>query len=521
MKRIQDFKTFSSVYEASIFSKGMEMVKKAGAWLKKLVKAQTSGEIPIRDKKYNPETKQFDLPFEATPVVKVHMPDNGTRANFMRKDIAAFENVDEAAKSYEDQPWYLAQKSQDPEIDDVTTEELTKDLRYHFKNPESGRPLLIWGAPGIGKTSVVKNFGKNELGVPVIEVILSLMEPTDVAGLPGKKSDERYGDVERSVNFLPMIWPLDNGFKKVMNEDGEEIEVEGDGGIIFLDEINRAHPSVQAAMLKVVLDREIAGANYKIPSKWLILAAANRPEDEPGAMVKPMSFALANRFAQVNFINSPEAWTSYAKKKSLSDDVTAFVELMQEYFYVLPTTLVGGEDSEVQTTMGVTPRSWEAAAVEYQEKKDTAEAEGTELTEYEIGKIFSKHIGKSTSSVITDFLETIKVWPNGRIEKIYTDPKDPSLELPRSKTTGKPDFRKGYAIAYIASKYKRGQQLTKDEVKNLLEYLLIIDSGEIAISLFNMVKRTHPEIKDILGDTSLEPSLTPVITKYRGLLKEI
>ena len=201
MKRIQDFKTFSSVYEANLFSRGMEMIKKAGAWLKKLVKAQTSGEIPVRDKKYNPETKQFDLPFEATPVVKVHMPDNGTRANFMRKDISTFENVDEAAKNYEDQPWYLAQKSQDPEIDDVTTEELTKDLRYHFKNPESGRPLLIWGAPGIGKTSVVKNFGKSELGVPVIEVILSLMEPTDVAGLPGKKSDERYGDVERSVNF--------------------------------------------------------------------------------------------------------------------------------------------------------------------------------------------------------------------------------------------------------------------------------------------------------------------------------
>jgi len=50
MKRIQDFKTFSSVNEAGIFSRGAEMIKKAGNWLMNLVGAQEKNEIPVRDK---------------------------------------------------------------------------------------------------------------------------------------------------------------------------------------------------------------------------------------------------------------------------------------------------------------------------------------------------------------------------------------------------------------------------------------------------------------------------------------
>ena len=518
MKRIQDFKTFST-NENNIFDAGKDLIKKTGNWLKKLLKAQKDGSIPVRDKKYNPETQKFDLKIESTPVVKVHMPEDsgGTTVNFKRGDLKSI--MKESLREQKEPAWKTAQKTQDPEIDDVTADELLSDLNYHFKRPETGRPLLIWGAPGIGKTSVVKQFGLEQKKVPVIEVILSLMEPTDVAGLPGTKPDEKYGDTKRSVNYLPMIWPLDNGTKIV---DGKEVE--GDGGIIFLDEINRAHPSVQAAMLKVVLDREIAGANYKIPSKWLILAAANRPEDEPGAMVKPMSFALANRFAQVNFINDPASYVSYAKRKNLSDDVTAFVELMQDYFYMLPSTLVGGKigsnGDEAATTMGVTPRSWEASSIEYQDKKEDAEKEGRELSEYEINKIFSKHLGKTVAFVVTDFIETTKIWPISRIEKIYKDPEDPSLVLPLGRG-GTTNFKKAYAVCYMISKYKEGKTLDKDEFVNLLKYLTNLDAGEIAMSALNMVKRVHPEVKNYLGDTSLEKIISPFVSKYRSYMKEI
>jgi hypothetical protein len=507
MKRIKGFREFNQINEANIFSKGLDLIKKAGGWLMNLVKAQENNEIPVRDKKYNPETGKYEstemvngeiTSIDPQPFIKVHLPEGNKKYKFG--------NPFESKINEEDIPnWKKAQKTQDPQIIDVSGPELSGELAYHFENPEEGRPLLIWGAPGIGKTSVVKSFGLKEMGVPVIEVILSLMEPTDVAGLPGTESDKKYGDVKRSVNYLPMIWPLDNG------EDEK-------GGIIFLDEINRAHPSVQAAMLKVVLDREIAGANYKIPNKWLILAAANRPEDEPGGMIRPMSFALANRFAQVNFVSDPVSWSKWARgKDNLSDEVVTFVELMQDYFYVLPGDLVS---KDAETTMGVTPRAWESAAKEYQDRRKRAQANGGDISKNETELIFNKHIGKSTSSVITDFLETTKVWPVSRISKIFTDPTDPNIDLPRS-SGGKYDLRKSYAIMYMASKYKPSETINKDEFSNYLTYLTNASSGEIAVSALNMLKRSHPEIKNYLGDTSLEKYVTPFVEKYKGFLKEI
>lgn len=515
MKRIQGFKEFSQVYEAGLFSKGLDLFKKAGNWLMNLVKAEKSGEIPVRSKKYNPDTGSYEQIESPQSVVKVHMPEEGTRGNYNFRG-GTVKTMHEA----DDPAWKIAQKTQDPQITDVDGTQLTEELSYHFENPETGRPLLIWGAPGIGKTSVVKSFGTKTMGVPVIEVILSLMEPTDVAGLPGAEADKKYADVKRSVNFLPMIWPLDNGDIETTDETGKKTIIPGKGGIIFLDEINRAHPAVQAAMLKVVLDREISSANYKIPNKWLILAAANRPEDEPGSMIKPMSFALANRFAQVNFISDPVTWAKWArgrKEADLSDEVVAFIELMQDYYYVLPSGLVG---QDLETTMGVTPRAWEYAAREYKERRDKEKAKGGDISKETTELIFNKHVGKKVSSVITDFLETLKIWPVERIAKIFTDPMDPTLELPNN-ASGKYDLRKAYAVMYLASKYKTGETLSKEEFSNFIQYLTNLNTGEIAMSALNMTKRNHPEFKNYLGDTSLEQYVTPFVTKYRGFMKEV
>ena len=518
MEKIKNFGEFSEIYEANIFTKGADAIRgiskkiasRAGNWLLKLSKAEKDGTIPIRSKKYNEESGKFDLEIDdtgktisPTPVVRVHLPEGYGSINTRTIGIPGIKE-NKIYESDDIPTWKQAQKTLDPEIIDVDGPTLEKDLAFAFEDPESNRPLLIWGAPGIGKTSVVKKFGLKDMKVPVIEVILSLMEPTDIAGLPGVENDTVNARVKRSVNYLPMIWPLDNG-------------PEDKGGIIFLDEINRAHPSVQAAMLKVVLDREIAAANYKVPSKWLILAAANRPEDEPGSMIKPISFALADRFAQVNFISDPVTWAKWARSKDLSDDVVSFVELMQEHFYKLPHMIVG---DELSTTQGVTPRSWDYAAGEYEKKKKKAEALGKQLTDEEIQHIFSKHVGNSTAGIVLDYIRTIKVWPSDKIAKIYNDPADASLELP-TKSGGKIDRTKGWAIMYVISKYKTGQTLDKREFVNLMKYLNRINDGEMAIAEINLLKRTHPEIKNYFADPSIVNDITPVLNKYKGMLKEI
>jgi hypothetical protein len=534
MKKIKNFKQFEAVYEASIFSKGKELIKKVGSWLSNLLSAQENNEIPIRSKKYVPPAQvegsvyNDEIPSEMigdysqtskpTAVVKVHMPEGiQGKYKFSRSDVKFQEIGDFDIRESEEPKWRTAQRTQDTQVIDVEKGELERELAYHFRNPEKGRSLCIWGAPGIGKTSVVKQFGK-QLGVPVIEVILSLMEPTDVAGLPGVGQDAKDPSVKRSVNFLPMIWPLDNGDIEIQKEDGSKEIIPGKGGIIFLDEVNRSHPAVQNVMLKVVLDREIASAGYKLPSKWLILAAANRPEDEPGK-IKPMGLAFSNRFAHVNYVLDPKTWAGWARgEKDLSDDVITFVELMQDYFYMLPAQIVSSADQE--TMIGITPRAWEYAAREFGERKEDAKAAGSDISKEETYVIFSKHIGKKAANVITDFLETTKYWQPSKISRIFTSPNDPDLDVPRLANR-KIDFAKAYAVMYMASKYKNGQNLDAKEFTNLLEYLVKIDSGEIAMSTLNMIKKIHPEVKGYLADSSLESKITPFVNKYKGFMREV
>ena len=74
---------------------------------------------------------------------------------------------------------------------------------------------------------------------------------------------------------------------------------------------------------------------------------------------------------------------------------------------------------------------------------------------------------------------------------------------------------------YLASKYKTGETLSKEEFSNFIQYLTNLNAGEIAMSALNMTKRNHPEFKNYLGDTSLEQYVTPFVTKYRAFMKEV
>ena len=45
------------------------------------------------------------------------------------------------------------------------------------------RPIFLWGGPGIGKSEVVHQIAKN-IEAKVIDIRLSLWEPTDIKGIP-------------------------------------------------------------------------------------------------------------------------------------------------------------------------------------------------------------------------------------------------------------------------------------------------------------------------------------------------
>src|SRR5262245_62386462 len=93
------------------------------------------------------------------------------------------------------------------------------------------------------------------MGWPCEVVIASIREPSDFAGLPVVVADG-------GVRFAPPRWAR---------------RLHGAGrGVLFLDEISTAPPAVQAALLRVVLERVVG--DLELPAAVAVVAAANPPE---------------------------------------------------------------------------------------------------------------------------------------------------------------------------------------------------------------------------------------------------
>src|SRR5205085_2231811 len=142
-------------------------------------------------------------------------------------------------------------------------------------------PVLLWGAPGTGKTSAVRALAASK-GWACETVIASIREPSDFAGLPIV--------VDGGVRFAPPTWA-----RRL---------ADGGPAVLFLDEISTAPPAVQAALLRVVLERVVG--DLELPPDVAVVAAANPPEQAADGW--DLSAPLANRFCHLDWTVEPAAF---------------------------------------------------------------------------------------------------------------------------------------------------------------------------------------------------------------------
>ena len=207
----------------------------------------------------------------------------------------------------------------------VGPKDAKKSLRKAFKKQ---RPLFLWGPPGIGKSDIIKQLG-SELNSHVIDVRLSLWEPTDIKGIP-------YFD----SNDGTMRWaPPGELPNKEFAANHSQI-------ILFLDEMNSAAPAVQAAAYQLILNRRVG--TYELPDNVVIVAAGNRESDK--GVTYRMPAPLANRFVHLEMAVDWDDWFEWATENKLHKDVVGFLTFAKKELYDF--------DPKSSSRAFATPRSW-------------------------------------------------------------------------------------------------------------------------------------------------------------------
>lgn len=191
------------------------------------------------------------------------------------------------------------------------------------------RPIFVWGPPGIGKSDVVAGVAEQLGNAYLIDLRLALMEPTDLRGFPFRNPE---------TNQMEWAPPQDL--------PTAELAAQYDHVLLFLDEMNSAPPSVQAAAYQLVLNRRIGA--YHLPDNVIIVAAGNRENDR--GVTYRMPAPLANRFRHINMNVDFADWQRWAINAGINADVIGYLSHAKgDLFDFEP-----GQSSQAFAT----PRSW-------------------------------------------------------------------------------------------------------------------------------------------------------------------
>lgn len=258
----------------------------------------------------------------------------------------------------------------DAKFDTIVVEQVSlSQAKFFIKRAiRKQRPVFLWGGPGIGKSDIIFQIGR-ELKRPVIDFRLLLMDVTDLKGIP------YYNPVlDRMVWAPPSELPLD--------EDSD--------AILFLDELNSAREEVQATAYQLTLNRRVG--EHILGKNVAIVAAGNRLNDQ--AVVYNMPSALANRFMHFEMIPTYEDFKTYAMEQGFNPILLSYLEFSKGSLYRF--------SAETASRAWPSPRTW--FALDDMLKLDEGEEQ---LTPIQLTKTCASCVGEAEAVRLAGWFENL------------------------------------------------------------------------------------------------------------------
>ena len=303
---------------------------------------------------------------------------------------------------------------------------------------DSKIPVFVWGNPGVGKSSIIKQIA-NDKNMEFIDLRLSLLDPTDLRGIPFFDSSNKSA-IWAKPEFLP------NSNSKAF-------------GILFLDEINSAPPTVQAAAYQLILDRKIG--EYTLPINYAIVAAGNYESDR--GVTYRMPTPLANRFVHLDFELDFEEWKSWAYESKIDTSIISFLSYKPQNLFTF--------DAKAKEKSFATPRSWSFVN----------DILNSNLQIEFLKDVISGAVGKDSSDEFMNFCKVIDKLPNIQeiLEAINT-------EVPTNNSVL-------YALC-TGIVYALKENSSIEKVTNILNYSLNLPN-EFSVMLIRDLQKEGVEIE--------------------------
>jgi len=329
---------------------------------------------------------------------------------------------------------------------------IKQTIKEIFKGNKS--PILLTGAPGGGKTSVVRQSAE-ELKCYYIEKHLptTLVEDFGIPNLIGRP------DGDKTFDYVLPSWFPAKGSKY---DDGV-------GGILCFDDRNQGGQELQKVLANIQEARNLHGVS--LADGWMIVSTGNRQQDKAGS--NKVLTHLADRETELEFETHLDDWTRYAIDRDLMPEIIQFIRFRPNLLH----------DFDPQRSKNATPRGWENLS----NLLDCISSEA----EYEVIK---GRVGEGPAAEFTGFLKIYRRLPNP--DTVIMNPD--SAPVPEDTATL---YALSGAIAHRA---------TPANFKNIIKYATRLD-GDFSVLTVSYAVRKNPDLADT-------PAFTKWIVDHEDVL---